>query len=58
MGSVALSFNNEAPLVNIWITFDEGGFTDPDNAIGLAAMTMGMLDEGAAEKSAADISKH
>jgi len=54
---VALSFNDEAPLVNIWITFDEGGFTDPDNAIGLASMTMDMLDEGAANKNAAELSK-
>ena len=54
---IALSKNDEVPLVYLWITFDAGSWTDPDTQIGLAKAAMDMLDEGAGELSAGDLSK-
>lgn len=41
--------NMEVPLVRIWITFDAGQWTDPDDKIGLSTTTMDMLDEGSTD---------
>ena len=48
--------NMEVPLVRVWITFDAGGWTDPDNQIGLSQITMDMLDEGSTDLTGASLS--
>lgn len=54
--SVFVQQNMEVPLVRVWITFDAGGWTDPDNQIGLSKITMDMLDEGSTDLTGGDLS--
>ena len=49
--------NHEMPLVNIRIAFDQGGWTDDAEQVGLASVTLDMLNEGAGALDAAGISK-
>jgi zinc protease len=53
---VSVSTNNEVPLVYVWMTFDAGGWTDPEGMEGLSSVTMDMLDEGAGPFSAQQLS--
>jgi predicted Zn-dependent peptidase len=53
---VFVQSNMEVPLVRVWITFDAGGWSDPNDQIGLAQVTMDMLDEGSKDLSAAELS--
>ena len=55
--SVSVVENHEVPLVNIRIAFDQGSWTDSADEIGLASVTMDMLNEGAGDYDAAGISK-
>ena len=55
--SVSVVENHEVPLVNVRIAFDQGEWTDSADQIGLASVTMDMLNEGAGEYDAAGISK-
>lgn len=48
--------NMEVPLVRVWITFDAGGWTDPNDQIGLSDITMDMLDEGSTDLTGAELS--
>ena len=49
--------NHEMPLVNVRIAFDQGGWTDDNTKVGLASVTLDMLNEGAGDLDAAAISK-
>ena len=55
--SVSVVENHEVPLVNIRIAFDQGSWTDSADEIGLASVTMDMLNEGAGDYDAAGLSK-
>ena len=55
--SVSVVENHEMPLVNVRVAFDQGGWTDSTEAVGLASVTLDMLNEGAGEYDAAGISK-
>jgi zinc protease len=48
--------NHEVPLVYVRLTLDVGGYMDPSDLAGLASVTMDMLNEGAGEWSAAELS--
>ena len=48
--------NMEVPLVRVWITFDAGGWTDPNDQIGLSTTTMDMLDEGSTDLTGGELS--
>ena len=54
---VSVVENHEMPLVNVRVAFDQGGWTDTDGQIGLASVTLDMLNEGAGDLDAAGISK-
>ena len=54
---VSVVENHEMPLVNVRVAFDQGGWTDTTDAVGLASVTLDMLNEGAGEYDAAGISK-
>jgi zinc protease len=54
---VSVVENHEMPLVNIRIAFDQGGWTDDPGSVGLASVTLDMMNEGAGELDAAGISK-
>jgi len=54
---VAVVENHEMPLLNVRISFDQGGWTDSADHIGLASVTLDMLNEGAGDYDAAGISK-
>lgn len=54
---VVLVENHEVPMVYVRMVVDRGAYTDPDERIGLASAAVGMLDEGAGDLSAADISR-
>jgi zinc protease len=54
---VSVVENHEMPLVNVRIAFDQGGWTDDPKAVGLASVTLDMLNEGAGKLDAAGISK-
>jgi zinc protease len=53
---VFVQSNMEVPLVRVWITFDAGGWSDPDHQIGLSQITMDMLDEGSNDLAGAELS--
>jgi predicted Zn-dependent peptidase len=53
---VSVVENHEMPLVNVRLAFDQGGWTDKDH-VGLASVTLDMLNEGAGDYDAAGISK-
>lgn len=55
--SVSVVENHEVPLVTVQIAFDQGSWTDGPDEIGLASVTLDMLNEGAGEYDAAGISK-
>ena len=52
-----LQTNNEVPLVRIWLTFDAGTWTDPDEKIGLTQATIDMLDEGSVDLTGSELSQ-
>jgi zinc protease len=54
---VAVVENHEMPLLSVRISFDQGGWTDTADHIGMASVTLDMLNEGAGEFDAAGISK-
>ena len=54
---VSVVENHEMPLVNVRVAFDQGAWTDSADAVGLASVTLDMLNEGAGEYDAAGISK-
>ena len=54
---VSVVENHEVPMVTVQIAFDQGSWTDGEDAIGLASVTMDMLNEGAGDYDAAGISK-
>ena len=54
---VSVVENHEMPLVNVRIAFDQGSWTDDPEAVGLASVTLDMLNEGAGDLDAAGISK-
>ena len=54
---VSVVENHEMPLVNVRVAFDQGGWTDDADAVGLASVTLDMLNEGAGDYDAAGISK-
>ena len=54
---VSVVENHEMPLVNVRVAFDQGSWTDDSASIGLASVTMDMLNEGAGDLDAAGISK-
>ena len=54
---VSVVENHEMPLVNVQVAFDQGGWTDDADAVGLASVTLDMLNEGAGDYDAAGISK-
>ncbi len=49
--------NMEVPLVRIWLSFDAGTWTDPDDKIGLTQATIDMLDEGSVDLSGSELSQ-
>lgn len=49
--------NHEVPMVYVRMVIDRGAYTDPDERIGLASAAVSMLDEGAGDLSAADLSR-
>ena len=53
---VFLQENQEVPLVRVWISFEAGSWTDPDEQIGLSSITMDMLDEGSQDLTGAELS--
>ena len=55
--AVVVVENHEVPLVWVNLYVDRGNFTDPADQPGLASVTMDMLNEGAGEMSAAELSK-
>ena len=55
--SVSVVENHEVPLVSVRIAFDQGGWIDSADHIGLASVAMDMLNEGAGNYDAAGISK-
>ena len=54
--SVAVVENHEVPLVYVKVIFEAGSWLDPVDQPGLASVTLDMLNEGAAGKSAEEIS--
>ena len=50
---VSVVENHEMPLVNVRVAFDQGAWTDSADAVGLASVTLDMLNEGAGEYDAA-----
>ena len=54
---VSVVENHEVPLISVRVAFDQGGWSDSADTIGLASVTMDMLNEGAGEYDAAGISK-
>lgn len=54
---VVLVENHEVPLVYVRLVVERGGYTDPDDKIGLASVTFDMMDEGAGGLSAAELSR-
>ena len=54
---VSVVENHEMPLVNVRVAFDQGAWTDNADGVGLASVTLDMLNEGAGEYDAAGISK-
>lgn len=49
--------NHEVPLFDVRIVFDVGAFADPEGKEGLAAATFDMLNEGAGDMDASEISR-
>lgn len=47
--------NDELPLVSFDIVFDAGAWTDPDGKEGTAALVAAMLNEGTANRTAAEL---
>lgn len=53
---IRLAEQHETPIVEMNLVFDAGYAADPDNLPGLANMALSMLDEGAGQRSALEIS--
>lgn len=54
---VVVATNREVPLWEVRVLFRVGGFADPAGKEGLASVTLDMMNEGAGELSAEDISR-
>ena len=54
---VVVATNREVPLWEVRVLFRVGGFADPVGKEGLASVTLDMMNEGAGELSAEDISR-
>ena len=48
---------DQAPLVSLSLVFDRGSSTDPADKAGLTALTADLLDEGAGDRSALELSE-